>query len=424
MLPDVHSDFPILAREARNGKRLVYLDSAATSQQPMVVLEAQEEFSRLHNGAVGRGAHLLAEEATEAFESARADVARFVGAGEGEIVWTGNATAAINLVASALGAASLGIGGEDAQRFALREGDEIAVTESEHHANLIPWQILARRTGATLRWLPLDDDGCLILDDLDSIVGERTRVFAFQHASNVTGLIHPVARLVGRAHEVGALTILDACQTVPHLPVDFHALGVDFAGFSGHKMLGPTGIGALYGRRELLNALPPAAYGGSTIKTVTMTNTTWLDAPARFEAGSQPVAQAIGLGAAARYLSALGMARVADHDTRLAARIRSGVSSIEGVRLLGPIGGGSDPVLGLASFTVEGVHPHDVGQVLDDAGIAVRVGHHCAQSLHSRLGIQSSTRASTHVYSTEQDIDAFLAALGGVRAFFRVKEAS
>ncbi|MCJ7827217.1 MAG: aminotransferase class V-fold PLP-dependent enzyme, partial [Demequinaceae bacterium] len=288
------------------------------------------------------------------------------------------------------------------------------------HANLIPWQILARRIGATLRWIPLDDDGRLVLDGLDSIVNERTRVLAFQHASNVTGLVHPVARLVEQAKAVGALTVLDACQSVPHLPVDFSALGVDFAGFSAHKMLGPTGIGALYGRRELLNALPPATYGGSTIKTVTMTETTWLDAPARFEPGSQPVVQAIGFAAAIRYLSDLGMAKVTAHDARLADRLRNGVSSIEGVRLLGPIGGGSDHVLGLAAFSVEGVHPHDVGQVLDDAGIAVRVGHHCAQPLHARLGVQSSTRASTHVYTSEGDIDGLLEALSGVRRFFRV----
>lgn len=423
-LPDVRADFPILSREARNGGRLIYLDSAATAQKPEAVLEAEADFYRFHNGAVGRGAHVLAEEATEVFEEARGDVTRFVGAGEGEIVWTSNATAALNLVASAIGAASQGIGGEEAHRFALKEGDEIVITESEHHANLIPWQVLARRTGATLRWIPLDDDGRLVLEELDSLVNGRTRVLAFQHASNVTGLIHPVERLVERARAVGALTVLDACQTVPHLSIDLPALGVDFAGFSGHKMLGPTGIGALYGRRELLNALPPAVYGGSTVKTVTMTETTWLDAPARFEAGSQPVAQAIGMGAAARYLSGLGMDEVAAHGRVLGARLRSGVSSIEGVRLLGPVGdnpvGGDDPVIGLAAFVVDGVHPHDVGQVLDDAGIAVRVGHHCAQPLHRRLGVQASTRASTHVYSTAEDVDAFLDALSGVRRFFKV----
>lgn len=424
MLPDVRADFPLLARKARDGKRLVYLDSAATAQKPEAVLEAEAGFYRLHNAAVGRGAHLLAEEATEAFEGARADVAAFVGAVPNEIVWTENATAGLNLVASGIAAASDGVGGAEAARFAVGPGDEIVVTETEHHANLIPWQILAHRTGATLKWIPVDEEGRLDLADLEFVVTDRSKVLAFQHASNVTGLIHPVERLVARAREVGALTVLDACQTVPHLPIDLPLLGVDFAAFSGHKMLGPTGVGVLYGRHELLNALPPSVYGGSTVKTVTMTLTTWLDAPQRFEAGSQPVAQAIGMAAAARYLSALGMDSVAAHEHALGARLRLGVSSIEGVRLLGPVGGTGDPVLGLASVVVDGVHAHDVGQVLDDAGIAVRVGHHCAQPLHARLGVQSSTRASLQVYSTEADVDAFLDALAGVRAFFGIRGAS
>jgi len=418
-LPDVRGDFPILTRQARGGRRLNYLDSAATSHQPEQVLEAQDEFIREHYGAVGRGAHLLAEEATEAVDSARRDIARFVGADAGEIVWAANATSAINLVAAGIGAASQGIGGVEAGRFALAEGDEIVVTQTEHHANLIPWQILARRAGAALRWIPLDNDGRLGLDDLAGIVGERTKVVAFQHASNVTGVIHPVSTIVERAHAVGALTVLDACQSVPHLPIDFPALGVDFAAFSAHKMLGPTGIGALYGRRELLDTLPPAVYGGSTVKTVTMTETTWLDAPAKFEAGSQPVVQAVGFGAAVRYLSDLGREDTETRDRDLAERLRRGVSSIEGVRLLGPIGGADEPVIGLAAVHVEGVHPHDVGQVLDDAGIAVRVGHHCAQPLHVRLGVPSSTRASTQVYTTDDDIDEFLEALDGVRGFFK-----
>lgn len=418
MLADVRDDFPLLAREGRGGTRLVYLDSAATSQKPEVVLKAEDSFYRLHNGAVQRGAHVLAEEATEAFEAARADVARFVGAGEGEVVWTENATSAINIVAGGIGAATQGIGGAEATRFALKAGDEIVVTESEHHANLIPWQVLAKRAGATLRWIPVDDDGRLEMTDLDSVVNGRTRVLAFQHASNVTGIIHPVDLLVARARAVGALTVLDACQTVPHLPVDLGALGVDFAAFSGHKMLGPTGIGALYGRRELLDALPPSVYGGSTVTTVTMTDTGWLPSPARFEAGSQPVAQAIGMAAAARYLMALGMNAAAEHENDLAARLREGVSEIPGVRLLGPIGDADSPVLGLASVVVDGVHAHDVGQVLDDAGIAVRVGHHCAQPLHRRFGVASSTRASVQVYNDAADVEAFLDALGGVRAYF------
>jgi len=421
MFPDVRSDFPLLARTAREGKPLVYLDSAATAQKPTAVLEAEADFYRLHNAAVGRGAHLLAEEATEAFEGAREVIGAFVGASGDQIVWVENATAAINLVASGIGAASDGIGDEAASRFVIEPGDEIVVTESEHHANLIPWQILTQRTGATLRWIPVDGKGRLDLTDLDSIVTDRTRVLAFQHGSNVTGLIHPVDRLVARARAVGALTVLDACQTVPHVSVDFPALGVDFAAFSGHKMLGPTGVGALYGRRELLDALPPSVYGGSTVKSVTMAFTTWLDSPQRFEAGSQPVAQAIGMAAAARYLTALGMDNVASHEATLGAKLRLGTSSIPGVRLLGPVGGASEPVLGLAAVVVDGVHAHDVGQVLDDAGIAVRVGHHCAQPLHALLGVHSSTRASLEVYSTEAEVDAFLDALSGVRAFFGKK---
>ena len=430
MLRGLRSDFPALLREGRNGSALVYLDSAATSHKPSNVLQAEADFYRFSNGAVGRGAHILAEEATEAFEGARATVAAFVGAGAGvgadagadvgaaQIVWAENATAALNLVASGMGNASQGIGGESARRFALGPGDEIVVTESEHHANLIPWQILARRTGATLRWIAVDDQGRLDPQSLADVVGERTRVVAFQHASNVTGVIHPVEAVVARAREVGALTVMDACQTAPHMPLDLAVLGVDFAAFSGHKMLGPTGIGALYGRTELLNALPPSVFGGSTVATVTMTETEWLQAPQRFEAGSQPVAQAIGMAAAAEYLGEIGMQAVADHERALGAQLRRGVEAMEGVRLLGPPSSSTENVLGLASFVVDGVHPHDVGQVLDDAGIAVRVGHHCAQPLHRRLGVPSSTRASTHVYTTEREVDAFLTALADVRAFF------
>ena len=418
MLRGLRSDFPALLREGRNGRALVYLDSAATSHKPSSVLQAEADFYRFSNGAVGRGAHLLAEEATEAFEGARASVAAFVGAGPEQIVWAGNATAALNVVASGMGNASQGIGGAAGKRFALREGDEIVVTESEHHANLIPWQILAARTGATLRWIVVDDAGRLDPESLADVVGERTRVVAFQHASNVTGVIHPVEAVVARAREVGALTVMDACQTAPHVPLDLSALGVDFAAFSGHKMLGPTGIGAPYGRTELLNALPPSVFGGSTVKTVTMTETEWLDAPQRFEAGSQPVAQAVGMAAAADYLNELGMAEVAARERVLGERLRRGVEAIDGVRLLGPSGSSGEDVLGLAAFVVDGVHPHDVGQVLDDAGIAVRVGHHCAQPLHRRLGVPSSARASTHVYTTEHEVDAFLAALADVRGFF------
>jgi len=399
----------------------VYLDSAATSQKPHAVLNAEAEFYQFHNGAVARGAHLLAEEATEAFEVARTDVARLVGAGEGEIVWTPGATAAINLVANGIANASAGVAGPASDRFRLGPGDEIVVTETEHHANLIPWQQLAAKTGATLRWIPVDDDGRMVLHDPATSITDAAKVVAFTHASNVTGVITDVATIVARAKAVGALTVLDACQSVPHIPVDVKALDIDFMVFSGHKMLGPTGIGALYGRKELLDGLPPSIFGGGAIKVVTMTETTWLDAPGRFEPGSQPVAQAVGMGAAARYLADLGMANVARHEAHLATILREGVAELPGVRLLGPVGGvGRVDVLGLAAVAVDGVHAHDVGQVLDDAGIAVRVGHHCAQPLHRRFGLTGSTRASAHVYTTEEDARAFVDALATVRSFFGV----
>jgi cysteine desulfurase/selenocysteine lyase len=421
LLPDLRPDFPLLARTVRNGKPLVYLDSAATAQKPHSVLNAEADLYQFHNGAVQRGAHLLAEEATDLYESARASVAEFVGALPDEIVWTENATHAINLVANGMANASVGIGGTDSARFRVGPGDEIVVTQTEHHANLIPWQMLAAKTGATLKWIAVDDEGRMILDDLESVVTERCKVLAFTHASNVTGIISRVDVLVARAKQVGALTVLDACQSVPHLPVNVKALDVDFLVMSAHKMLGPTGIGALYGRKELLDALPPSQFGGSTVKVVTMETTTWLDSPLRFEAGSQPVAQAIGMGAAVRYLSELGMDAVAAHDRELAAMLRQGVADVPGVRLLGPVDdGAASDMLAIAAVVVDGVHTHDVGQVLDDSGIAVRVGHHCNQPLHRHFGIAGSTRASSHVYTRPEDIDAFLAALQDVRAFFGV----
>ncbi|GIG54418.1 SufS family cysteine desulfurase [Demequina activiva] len=418
----LRDDFPLLTRTVRNGKPLVYLDSGATAQKPRAVIDAERDFYEHHNGAVGRGAHLLAEEASGLFEAARGDVATLVGAQHEEIVWAENATAALNLVASGIGNASAGIGGEEAARFRIGPGDEICVTEAEHHANLVPWQALATRTGATLRWIPVDDHGRLDLDDLDELVNERTAVLAFTHVSNLTGVISPVAALVARAKAVGALTVLDGCQSVPHLPVDVAALDVDFMAFSSHKMLGPTGIGALYGRKELLDALPPSVFGGGAVKVVTMETTSWLDAPMRFEAGSQPVAQAVGMGAAARYLMEIGMDRVEAHERELAALLRGGVADLPGMRLLGPEGDAdARDVIAIAAVSVDGIHPHDVGQVLDDAGIAVRVGHHCAQPLHRRFGVTGSTRASAHVYTTPDDVRAFTEALATVPAFFGVK---
>ena len=414
----LRSDFPILSSEV-NGHRLNYLDSGATAQKPLAVLDAERRFLLNENSAVHRGAHTLAAEATETFENARTSVARFVGADDDEIVWTSGATAALNLLAYAISNASLGRGGAAAERFRLHPGDEILVTELEHHANLIPWQELAARTGASLRYVPIDDAGALELDSLELLISERTKIVAVTHVSNVLGALTPVELFVARAREVGALVVLDACQSAPHLSLDLHALGVDFAAFSGHKMLAPTGIGVLYGRRELLNALPPFFTGGSMITTVTMEGAEYLPAPQRFEAGTQPVSQAIALGAAVEYLRAVGMDRIAAHEEYLGQRLAVGLSAIDGVRLLGPAAG--EFRTGLASFAVADIHAHDLGQFLDDRGIAVRVGHHCAQPLHRRLGLTSSTRASTYLYSTENEVDEFLAGVADAITFFGVR---
>jgi cysteine desulfurase/selenocysteine lyase len=419
-LAAVRADFPLLQRTVRDGRPLVYLDSGATSQKPEVVLDAEQDFYTQRNAAVHRGAHQLAEEATEAFETARHEVASFVGVADDELVWTSNATAGLNLVAYALQNATLGRGGDAARRFALAPGDEIVVTEAEHHANLVPWQELAARTGATLRWLGVSDDGRIRVDELDTVVTDRTKVLAFSHASNVTGAVTPVAPFVARAREVGALTVLDACQSVPHLPVDLAALGVDFAAFSGHKMLGPTGVGALYGRRELLEAMPPVTTGGSMVEVVTMEQTTYAPPPRRFEAGTQMVSQAVGMGAAATYLAELGMDAVAAHERHLAGLLLDAVASVPGVRVIGPTQ--NVDRLATVAFVVDGVHAHDVGQVLDDAGVAVRVGHHCAQPLHRRFGVAATARASAAVYTTDEEIAVFREALAGVRTFFGLSD--
>ncbi|WP_425954116.1 cysteine desulfurase [Xylanimonas sp. McL0601] len=411
----VRADFPLLGRTVRGGRPLVYLDSAATSQKPNVVLEAEVDFYEQRNAAVHRGAHQLAEEATEAFEDARSAVASFVGADDDEIVWTSGATAAINLVAYAFSNSSLGRGAPASERFVLKPGDEIVVTEAEHHANLVPWQELCARTGAVLRWFPVGEDGRLDLSDVDSVITSRTRVVAFGHVSNVTGAVAPVSELVAAARRVGAYTVLDACQSVPHLRVDLHALGVDYAAFSGHKMLGPTGVGALYGRRELLEAMPPVTTGGSMVEVVTMAATTYAPPPQRFEAGTQMVAQAVGMGVAAQWLGELGMSAVAEHERALAGELLR-IAEIPGVRVIGPLE--AVDRLAVVSFVVDGVHAHDVGQVLDDRGIAVRVGHHCAQPLHRRFGIAATARASASVYTTLDEVVAFREALAGVRAFF------
>ncbi|MGC5221617.1 aminotransferase class V-fold PLP-dependent enzyme [Micromonospora sp. DT81.3] len=402
-----------------SGHPLVYLDSAATSQKPRAVLDAERAYYEGANAAVHRGAHTLAAEATELFEDARSAVARFVGAAEDEIVWTSNATEAINLVAYGFSNASVGRGGEEARRFRLGPGDELVVTEMEHHANLLPWQELAARTGATLRFIPIEDDGSLRLESAADVINDRTKLLAFTHVSNVLGLINPVDQLVRRARAVGALVLLDACQSAPHLALDVKALDVDFAVFSGHKMLAPTGIGALYGRRELLAALPPFLTGGSMITTVTMTSAEYMPPPQRFEAGTQRVSQAIALAAAIGYLDGVGMGRIAAHEHELGRRLVDGLAALPGVRVLGA--DARAPRVGLASFDVAGIHSHDVGQFLDDRGIAARVGHHCAQPLHRRLGITSSTRASSYVYTTGDEIDQLIEGVDAATRFFGVR---
>ena len=407
-LDRIRADFPILDRVMRGGHRLAYLDSGATSQKPIQVLDAERNFLTTSNGAVHRGAHQLMEEATDAFEQGRADIAAFVGARTDELAFTKNATEALNLVSYVLGDI----------RFAgaVGPGDVIVTTELEHHANLIPWQELARRTGATLRWFGVTDDGRVDLDSLE--LDERVKVVAFTHHSNVTGTGGPVAELVDRAKAVGALTVLDACQSVPHQPVDFGALGVDFAAFSGHKMLGPTGIGGLYGRREVLAELPPFLTGGSMIETVTMESATYAAPPQRFEAGTQMISQVVGLAAAARYLSAIGMDAVAAHENRLTAAALEGLGDIEQVRVFGP----TDPALrgSPVAFVVDGIHAHDVGQILDDDGVAVRVGHHCAAPLHRRFGIAATVRVSFAVYNTAEEVERLIAGVRRAVDFFGV----
>ena len=417
--PTIRKDFPILSRTVRDGKPLVYLDSGATSEKPVQVLDAERAFLETSNAAVHRGAHQLAEEATDAFEGAREKVAGFVGVRPDEIVFTKNATESLNLVAYTMSNAATA--GPDAARFVVGPGDEIVITELEHHANLVPWQQLCQRTGATLRWFGITDEGRVDLSNLDELITERTKILAFSHQSNVTGAVTPPAPLVERAHQVGALVVLDTCQSVPHSPVDLAALGVDFAAFSGHKMLGPSGIGVLYGRRELLAGMPPFITGGSMIETVYMDHTTFAAPPQRFEAGSMNVSQAVGLAAAVEYLTALGMDRVAEHEHTLTEAALAGLGEIEGVRIIGPTPDGPTGTAnrgGAVSFVVDGVHPHDVGQVLDSLGVAVRVGHHCAWPLHRRFGIAATVRATFYVYNDLEDVAALVAGVREAQRFF------
>ena len=417
----IRADFPILSRTVRDGKKLVYLDSGATSQKPRAVLDAERDFYENHNAAVHRGAHQLAEEATDLYEAARAKVARFIGSDDDrEIVFTRNTTEAINLVAYALSNAATAKEAEF-RTYAVGQGDEIVVTEMEHHANLVPWQQLCERTGATLRWLGLTDDGRLDLADLGTVVNERTKLVAVTQQSNILGTINPIAPIVARAREVGALVLVDGAQSVPHQPVDVTELGVDFLAFSGHKMLGPSGIGVLWGRYDVLDALPPFLTGGSMIEVVRMEGSTFAAPPQRFEAGVPMTAQAIGLGAAVDYLTALGMTTVEEHEKAITGYALEQLQAIPGVTVIGP----PDTVArgGAVSFTVEDIHPHDVGQVLDDLGIAVRVGHHCAWPVVRRYGVPATTRATFYVHTGYDDIDALADGVREAQRFFGVAPA-
>jgi cysteine desulfurase/selenocysteine lyase len=404
------ADFPILGRTIRDGKRLVYLDSGATSQKPQVVIDAELDFYRNHNAAVHRGAHQLAEEATDAFEGARAIVASFIGAEVDEVIFTKSATESLNLVAYAMGNASAG------NRFHLTSADAIVVTEMEHHANLIPWQELSKRTGAELKWFNVTPEGRLDLSAIDSVITSNTKVVALTHQSNVLGTINPLDAIVARAHQVGAVVVLDACQSVPHMSVDVKKLNIDFLAFSGHKALGPTGVGIFWGRSELLAELPPFLTGGSMIETVTMTSATWAPAPRKFEAGVPNMAQAVGLGAALQYLTRLDMNAVHQHEVTLTQYLLNSLRDVSEISVLGPQT--ADMRGATVSFTCGDIHPHDLGQFLDNQGIAVRTGHHCAWPLTRKLGVPATTRASLYVYNTEDDCDALVAGIIEAQKYF------
>jgi cysteine desulfurase/selenocysteine lyase len=407
----VRQDFPILSRRLPGDLPLVYLDSANTSQKPQQVIDVVDDHYLRHNANVARAMHTLGAESTEAFETARDKVAAFVRApSRDEVIFTKNSTEALNLVANTLAWAEA--------PYRIGPGDEILISEMEHHSNIVPWQLLTERKGATLRWFGLTDEGRLDLSNIDDLVNEHTKVVAVAWVSNALGTINPVAEIVRRAHEVGALVVLDASQAVPQLPVDLTELGADFVAFTGHKMVGPTGIGVLWGRASVLEELPPFLGGGEMIETVTMERSTYARAPHKFEAGTPPIAQAVGLGAAVDYLSAIGMDRVAAHERAITAYALEQMTEIKGLTILGP----PQPVDrgGAISFELDGIHPHDVAQVLDSRGVAVRAGHHCARPAHARFGVQASTRASIYVYTTPAEIDALVEALHYTKTYFRM----
>jgi cysteine desulfurase/selenocysteine lyase len=404
----IRKDFPILDRRVHDGLPLVYLDSANTSQKPRQVVEAISEHYERHNANIHRAQHVLAEEATAAYELGRDKVAGLIGApSRDEVIFTKNASEALNLVANTM-----------AWRSALQvgPGDEIVITEMEHHSNIVPWQLLAERTGATLRWFGITDEGRLDLSDVDDLITDRTKVVSLVHVSNTLGTLNPVALVAAKAHAVGAVVLVDGSQAVPQIPVDVAALGADFYAFTGHKMCGPTGIGVLWGRRELLDELPPFLGGGEMIETVRMTGSTYAPIPYKFEAGTMPIAQSVGLGAAVDYLTGLGMDAVAAHEREITAYALERLHDVPGLTIIGP----DTPVDrgGAVSFSLAGIHPHDVAQVLDSVGIAVRAGHHCAKPVCDRFGIPATTRASFYLYTTRDEVDALVRGLAEVRRVF------
>ncbi|OIR45612.1 SufS family cysteine desulfurase [Corynebacterium sp. NML130628] len=409
----IRAEFPILSRTVRDGKPLVYLDSGATSQRPQSVWDAEQEFVLNTFAPVHRGSYQLAEEATDAYESARERIANFVGADGEEIAFTKNATEALNLVAYVLG-------DDRAGDYQVKQGDTIVVTELEHHANLVPWQELARRTGATLKWYSMTSDGRIDLNSLE--LDDTVKVVAFTHQSNVTGAVADVDEIVRRAKMVGALTVLDACQSVPHMPVNFHDLDVDFAAFSGHKMCGPSGVGAVYARKAIFRELPPFLTGGSMIEIVKMDSSTYAPTPQRFEAGTQMASQVVGLGAAVEFLESIGMSHIQRHEHMLTEYALEKMQEIPGLVIAGPTV--ADQRGGAIAFTVEGVHPHDLGQVLDAHGVAIRTGHHCAWPAHRELRMQATSRASFYLYNTKEELDVLVNAIREARRFFGVEEVS
>ena len=408
----LRADFPVLSRLVHDDRPLVYLDSANTSQKPVQVLRAMDDFYRTSNANVARAIHALGEEATAAYEDSRTRIAAFVGARREEVVFTKNASEALNLVANVLAWAG--------KPYGVGEGDEVVVTEMEHHSNIVPWQLLTQRVGATLRWFGITEEGRLDLDELETVITERTKVVSLVHVSNILGTKNPVERVIARAREVGALVVIDASQAVPQLPYDVSTLGADFVAFTGHKMVGPTGIGVLWGRGDLLRALPPFLGGGEMIELVKMAGSTYAEIPHKYEAGTPPIAQAIGLGAAVDYLSAIGMDSIAAHERAITTYALERLQELPGLRVIGPRD--AEERGGAVSFVLEGaygpIHSHDVGQVLDELGIAVRVGNHCARPVCDRFGVPATTRASFYLYTTPAEVDTLVDGLGEVRRIF------